>query len=144
MKTFLRPPGPKAKPIVGSSFDFFHDMIGFLSNFLKSRALERLSYTRMVFTEAMRLYPPAWTVARRARDDHKVGVYVITAGAFVFMSQYAMHRDPRYYPDPLRFDPERWTPEQQASHILYSLIFPLDAARGVVLVNHLLGWKAYW
>ncbi|MBI2487531.1 MAG: cytochrome P450 [Deltaproteobacteria bacterium] len=77
--------------------------------------LDRLSYTRMVFAESMRLYPPVWAVARRAIDDYEAGGYVVPAGSFVFMSQYVTHRDARYYPDPLRFDPERWTPEQQAS-----------------------------
>lgn len=76
---------------------------------------EKLSYTRMVFAEAMRLYPPAWTMARRVRGPYKVGEYVIPADAVVFMSQYVMHRDPRYYPNPFRFEPERWAPEHQAS-----------------------------
>ena len=70
-----------------------------------------LVYTRMVLTEAMRLYPPAWAIGRRALVDHPVGGYVIPAGASVFMSPYVVHRDARYFPDPLRFDPERWRPE---------------------------------
>lgn len=77
--------------------------------------MDRLSYTRMVLSESMRLYPPVWAVARRAIKDYEVGGYVLPAGSFVFMSQYVTHRDARFYPDPLRFDPERWTPERQAS-----------------------------
>ncbi len=77
--------------------------------------LEQLFYTRMVLTEAMRLYPPAWVVVRRARNDYEVCGYVVPAGADILMSQYIIHRDPRYYPDPFRFYPERWAPEQQAS-----------------------------
>lgn len=81
---------------------------------------EKLSYTRMVFAEAMRLYPPAWTLARRARGDYKVGGYNIPANAHIIMSQYVMHRDPRYFPNPHRFEPERWAPEQQASRPQFS------------------------
>jgi cytochrome P450 len=76
---------------------------------------EKLSYTRRVFAEAMRLYPPAWTMARRVREDYRVGGYVIPANAVIIMSQYVMHRDPRYYPNSFRFDPERWAPEQRDS-----------------------------
>ncbi|MBI1926783.1 cytochrome P450, partial [Candidatus Poribacteria bacterium] len=77
--------------------------------------LEQLPYTRMVFAEAMRLYPPAWAISRRAREDYEVGGYVVPAGAIVFVSQYVMHHDPRYYPEPFRFDPERWTPQLEAT-----------------------------
>lgn len=74
----------------------------------------RLRYTEMVLTEAMRLYPPAWTIARRALDGYPVRDYVVPAGSLVVMSQYVVHRDPRWYPDPARFDPDRWTPEARA------------------------------
>ncbi|HET6946584.1 MAG TPA: cytochrome P450, partial [bacterium] len=70
--------------------------------------VERLSYTRMVFTEAMRLYPPIYTIAREAIEPFQVGAYTVPAGALVLMSPYVMHRDPRYYSDPDRFAPERW------------------------------------
>ncbi|MBI1928965.1 cytochrome P450, partial [Candidatus Poribacteria bacterium] len=77
--------------------------------------LEQLPYTRMVFAEAMRLYPPAWAISRRVREDYEVGGYVVPAGAIVFVSQYVMHHDPRYYPEPFRFDPERWTLQLEAT-----------------------------
>lgn len=75
--------------------------------------LTRLSYTRMVFSEALRLYPPAWIIGRRALHEYEVGDYVIPANAIVLMSQYVMHHNPRYYAEPFRFDPERWTPQAQ-------------------------------
>jgi cytochrome P450 len=75
--------------------------------------LERLPYTRMVLSESMRLYPPAWVVARRTLNDFEIGGYYIPANSVVFMSQYVMHRDPRYYDEPDRFDPERWASESQ-------------------------------
>ena len=67
-----------------------------------------LKYTKMVFTEAMRLYPPAWTVVRRALSDYKLKDYIVPAGADIFMSQYVIQRDAKYYSDPLEFRPARW------------------------------------
>ncbi len=71
--------------------------------------MPRLNYTRMVFEEAMRLYPPVPRLVRTAVRDYQVGAYTIPAGALVVVSQYLMHRDARYYAQPERFDPERWT-----------------------------------
>lgn len=77
--------------------------------------LPNLRYTEMVVAESMRLYPPAWAVGRRAIRDYPIGKYVAPAGSLMLMSQFVTHRDPKYFPDPLRFDPERWTPEAQAA-----------------------------
>lgn len=74
--------------------------------------LGKLSYTQNVFKEALRLYPPAWAVARQCKEDYEVGGYVIPAGADIFMSQYVVHRDPRLYKEPDRFIPERWESEE--------------------------------
>jgi cytochrome P450 len=62
----------------------------------------------MVVKESMRLYPPAWGIGRRAISDVEVGGYRIRAGTNVFILQWLTHRDPRFFPDPERFDPERW------------------------------------
>ena len=80
----------------------------------------RLQYTEMVITEAIRLYPPAWILGRRALKDYKLGPYIVPAGAIVIMSPYVMHHDPRYFPDPFRFDPVRWTSEARASRPQFS------------------------
>jgi len=69
----------------------------------------RLRYTEMVLLETMRLYPPAWGIGRMAIRECEVGGYTLQPGSLVVLSQFVMHRDARYYPDPLRFDPERWT-----------------------------------
>jgi len=74
-----------------------------------------LRYTEQVFAESMRLYPPAWAMGRMAVDDVKLGPYNIPAGAHVFFSQYIMSRTPEFFPDPLRFDPERFTAEAKAA-----------------------------
>ncbi len=82
--------------------------------------LRRLPYTEQVLAEAMRIYPPTWRLVRRAIKDFRVGDYVIPKGSLVTVCQYAMHRDPRYFPDPERFDPARFTPEAKAARPAYS------------------------
>ena len=75
----------------------------------------RLPYTKMVLSESMRLYPPAWHISRRALQDYDVGGYTIPARALVLINPWLMHRDARYFPDPERFDPERFAPGTQPS-----------------------------
>ena len=74
-----------------------------------------LRYTEQVFSESMRLYPPAWAMGRMSTKPVTLGPYRIPPGAHFFFSQYMMSRSPEYYPDPLRFDPERFTPENKAA-----------------------------
>jgi cytochrome P450 len=73
--------------------------------------LPALPWTRAVLTESMRLYPPAYVVGREPREDFAVGGYRAPAGSIVLMSTWVVHRDARFFPEPLRFLPERWTPE---------------------------------
>ncbi|HZN18496.1 MAG TPA: cytochrome P450 [Micromonosporaceae bacterium] len=70
--------------------------------------IERLGYIRCLLTEALRMYPPAWLLSRRATSEVNLGGHVLPAGASVFFSPYAMHRDPGVYPEPDLFDPDRW------------------------------------
>jgi cytochrome P450 len=74
--------------------------------------LPHLPYTTGVFAEALRLYSPAWAVGRRARQDYPIGDYVIPAKSILLMSQWVVHRDPRWWPQPETFDPLRWRPEE--------------------------------
>jgi cytochrome P450 len=74
--------------------------------------LPKLPYTEYAIKESMRLYPPAWSVARTVVSGFELHGYRIPAGANVVMSQWIMHRDPRYFPDPEKFDPDRWLPER--------------------------------
>jgi len=74
-----------------------------------------LRYTEQVFAESMRLYPPAWAMGRMSTKPVHLGPYRIPPGAHFFFSQYIMGRDPQYFPNPLRFDPERFTPENKAA-----------------------------
>jgi cytochrome P450 len=82
--------------------------------------LPALPYTRMVLTESMRLYPPAYAIGRRALEDYEVEGFVIPRGCLVVVSPLVTQRDPRWFPDPERFDPDRWTPEAQASRPKFS------------------------
>ncbi len=92
----------------------------------------RLPYTEMVFAEAMRLYPPAWTLGRRVLDDYQVGEYVLPAGSIVLMCQWVTHHDRRYYPEPFKFDPERWTPEAKEARPKFSY-FPFGGGPRVCI-----------
>jgi cytochrome P450 len=70
--------------------------------------LPRLRYTDMVVKESMRLYPPVWAFGREAVEDCEIGGYHVPAGTQLVMSQWVMHRDPRYYERAEEFRPERW------------------------------------
>ena len=94
--------------------------------------LPRLPYTRMVLAESMRLYPPAWTVGRRALAPFDVRGYTVPARSIILLCQYLMHRDARWFPDPARFDPDRWTPERQAERPRFSY-FPFGGGPRVCI-----------
>jgi cytochrome P450 len=74
-----------------------------------------LEYTEAVLLESMRLFPPAWGIERRAVCDQEIGGYVIPEGAAVLMPTFVANRDPRVYPDPTRFDPERFLGPEAAA-----------------------------
>ncbi len=76
--------------------------------------LPQLKYTEMVLAESMRLYPPAWAMGRQATRDIEIGPYKLPAGSYLFFSQYIMQRSAEQFPEPLRFDPERFTAEAKA------------------------------
>jgi len=77
--------------------------------------MPRLEYTAMVLAESMRLYPPAWAMGREVLEDVSIGPYRLPKGAMVFFSQYIVQRDPRWFPHPERFAPERFTAEAKAA-----------------------------
>ena len=70
----------------------------------------QLTYTEQVLKESMRLTPPVWVESRMAVADDVICGHRVPAGSFVFMSQYAMHRHPKYWLDAEHFDPDRFGP----------------------------------
>jgi cytochrome P450 len=90
-----------------------------VSNVLQGRLpsisdLASLPFVERVVTESMRLYPPAWIIGRRAIDEYRLNEYAVPPRSILVMSPYIIQRDPRFYADPDRFDPDRWTPEFRA------------------------------
>ncbi len=94
--------------------------------------LPRLRYTEMVFAESMRLYPPAWGIGRRTIHEYPIGEYRIPARSILLMSPYVMHRDPRWFAQPDRFDPERWLPDAVAARPKFSY-FPFGGGARVCI-----------
>jgi len=76
--------------------------------------LPRLEYTGQILNESMRLYPPAWAMGREVLRDVEIGPYRLEKGTMVFFSQYIVHRDPRWFPEPELFRPERFGAEAKA------------------------------
>jgi len=70
--------------------------------------IPRLRYTDMVLKESMRLYPAVWGIGRRAIAECEIGGYRVAAGTNVFIFQSLTQRDPRFFPNPDEFNPERW------------------------------------
>ena len=90
--------------------------------------LGRLSYTRAVFAESMRLYPPAWTVGREAARDTSLGGRALPRGTTILFAPLHLHRDPRFWDDPDAFRPERFAPEARAGRHKFAYL-PFSAGR---------------
>jgi cytochrome P450 len=74
--------------------------------------LPKLTYTEMIAKEAMRLYPPAYAIGREAIEDCELGGFRVPRGTQLFAFQWTTHRDPRFFADPDKFEPERWIAER--------------------------------
>lgn len=93
-----------------------------------------LPYAERVLKESMRLYPPAWTTGREAAEDVEVGGYRIPKGAQILVSQWVVHHDPRWFPNPEGFDPDRWAPERAKDLPRYAY-FPFGGGPRVCIGN---------
>jgi cytochrome P450 len=108
-----------------------------IDDVLQGRAPEladvpRLRYTEMILAEALRLYPPAWAIGRMATGPFELGGFEIPAKSICILSPYLVQRDPRWFPDPENFDPERWTPEARDSRPKFSY-FPFGGGARVCI-----------
>jgi cytochrome P450 len=88
----------------------------------KHEDLARLPYTRMVIEEAMRLYPPAHTLSREAMKDDEILGHHVPAGSTILIVPWLLHRNPRLWDRPSRFEPERFSPERVAPRERFSYI----------------------
>jgi cytochrome P450 len=82
--------------------------------------LSRLSYTKMFVQESMRLYPPAWGLARRAKGEDEIQGHRIPKGSRLIISSYVTHRHPAFWEKPEKFEPERFTPELSENRPRYA------------------------
>ena len=82
----------------------------------------------------MRLYPPAWAIGREALADDEIGGYHIPKGSQLIMCTYAVHRNPRLWENPEKFDPERFTPEKQKDRHKYAY-FPFGGGPRLCIGN---------
>jgi cytochrome P450 len=111
-----------------------------LSEVLGGRAptvedLPRLRYADWVIKESMRLYPPVWGVGREAVRDCEVGGYRVPRGTQIFSFQWVVHRDPRWFADPLAFRPERWG-EEAVSKLPKYAYFPFGGGPRLCIGNY--------
>ncbi len=97
--------------------------------------LQRLPYTEMIAKESMRLYPPAYALGREAVKECEIGGFRVPAGSQVFMFQWVTQRDPRFFTDPDRFYPDRWTEEFSSSLPKYAY-FPFGGGPRACIGNY--------
>ncbi|MFJ7261331.1 cytochrome P450 [Streptomyces globosus] len=97
--------------------------------------LERLPYLTRVLKEAMRLYPAAPVIGRNSVAATEICGYAVPGGANVILAPWVTHRHPRYWPDPERFDPDRFTPEAEADRPRYAW-FPFGGGPRACIGQH--------
>jgi cytochrome P450 len=100
------------------------------------QTLQQLHYTRQVFAEAMRLYPPSWVMGRIVKEEDQIGGYTIPANATVALPQYVIHRHPAYWENPERFDPERFAPGRKETWPRYAY-FPFGGGQRLCIGENL-------
>ena len=98
----------------------------------------QLGLAERIFAEALRLYPPVWVTARTAADAYDYRGMHIPRGAVLIAPQYAVHRDPRFWSEPLAFNPERFTAESKAARPKFAY-FPFGAG-GRQCIGEGLAW----
>ena len=94
-----------------------------------------LRYTEWVVRESMRLYPPAWGIAREALADCEIGGYHVPKGTQIFMIQWLVHRDARWFDDPEAFRPERWD-NDLIKRLPRCAYFPFGDGPRICIGNH--------
>jgi cytochrome P450 len=106
-----------------------------------AEALDQMEYLGRVFRETLRLCPPAWGFGRTAIGPDVIGGYAIPAGSTVLISPWVVHRSPRFWPDPLRFDPDRFLPDASAGRAKLAY-FPFGAGPRMCIGANLASMEA--
>lgn len=96
--------------------------------------LEKLTFTRAVVKETLRLRPPVWAIGREAVNDCEIGGQLIPSRANVLVSPWVMHHDARFYADPDEFHPERW--EYIGNSLPHYAFFPFGGGERVCIGEH--------
>ncbi|HEY3038001.1 MAG TPA: cytochrome P450 [Pyrinomonadaceae bacterium] len=116
--------------------NFHAELAGVLAGRLPTMEdLSRLHYTEMIAKESMRLYPPAYALGREALTECEIGGFKVPAGAQVFMFQWATQRDARFFAEPEKFYPERWTQDFSNSLPKYAY-FPFGGGPRACIGNY--------
>jgi cytochrome P450 len=97
--------------------------------------LPKLQYARMVFEEAMRLYPPVWGITRAAINTDEIGGYRVAPDSEMLLLPYLTHRHPQYWEEPDEFIPERFAPEKSSARQAFAY-FPFGGGPRQCLGNN--------
>lgn len=96
--------------------------------------LPRLEYTARVVKESLRMYPPAWALGREAIAPIELAGHRFDVGAWIWVVPWVVHHDPRWYPEPWRFDPDRWE-EPRAKALPKFAYFPFGGGPRICIGN---------
>jgi len=96
--------------------------------------IQRLEFTRAVFEEALRLYPPVWTFSRTAIEADRLGDFVVPAGSSIMLCIYAVHRNPDIWANPDEFKPERFLPDAKHEPPRYAY-FPFGGGPRICIAS---------
>ena len=97
---------------------------------------ERLPYTRMIFDEALRLYPPAWGLPRQSFEEDVIDGFYLPKNSFISLNQYTTHRHPEFWQRPEEFDPERFAPDKVKQRPKFSY-FPFGGGSRICIGQNL-------
>jgi cytochrome P450 len=95
----------------------------------------KLPYTKKIFEESMRIYPPIYIIARESINEFSIGDYVVPGGAIILASPYLIHHDPRFHPNPEKFDPEGFAQRLESSNSKYEY-FPFSVGPRSCIGQH--------
>lgn len=126
--------------LLGQHPEIEERMRGEFAQVLRGRTPEfddvgNLTYTRQVLDETLRLYPPAWMFARQAVANDEIGGFHLPARSMIVLSPYVTHHLPDFWPEPFRFDPERFAPGAEIDRPRYAY-FPFGGGPRMCIGNH--------